>query len=127
MIELLRITLARGGGSVGFLRALAHPQLAKVLTAIHTDPARAWSLEAMAEIANMSRSSFTTAFKNEVAQTPGEYLTGWRIAIAQAELKKGTPLKIVAERVGYASQAGFLRAFKLSLGQTPTQWLQRSS
>ena len=32
------------------------------------------------------------------------------------------PLKIVSERVGYASQAGFLRAFKGVLGVSPTVW-----
>ena len=127
LIELLRITIARGDGRVGLLRALAHPQLSKVLTAIHADPARAWSLESMAKMANMSRSSFATSFKREVAETPGEYLTRWRMAIAQAELKKGTPLKVVGERVGYESQAGFLRAFKLIVGASPSAWLKREA
>ena len=124
LIELLRITIARDGDSVGFLRALSHPQLSRALNAIHAEPARAWSLEAMAELAGMSRSSFATAFKEAVAETPGEYLTRWRMAIAQAELKKGTPLKLVGERVGYESQAGFLRAFKLVVGVPPTEWLK---
>jgi AraC-like DNA-binding protein len=72
----------------------------------------------------MSRSSFASTFRRELGQTPGEYLTRWRIATAQALLRRGTPLKLVAERVGYASQAGFLRAFKASLGMPPTEWLR---
>jgi AraC-like DNA-binding protein len=122
LIELLRITVARGLHASGFLRGLAHPQLSKALTAIHSDPAREWTLETLADSSGMSRSAFAAAFKQEVGETPGDYLTRWRITAAQALLRAGTPLKSVAERVGYASQAGFLRAFKLVVGTSPTVW-----
>ena len=122
LIELLRLTVARGGGVSGFLRGLGHPQLGKVLAAVHADPARAWTLDAMAEVAAMSRSTFASTFKQHVGETPGDYLVRWRISVAQALIRSGVALKLVAEKVGYASQPGFLRAFKAVVGTSPTVW-----
>jgi AraC-like DNA-binding protein len=127
LINVLRTTIARGNNSAGFLRGLAHPKLSHALNAMHAHPEQAWSLEALAQRASMSRTSFAEVFRYEVGQTPGEYLTQWRVTTAQALLRRGTPLKLVAERVGYASQAGFLRAFKLSLGVSPKDWLRKTA
>lgn len=124
LIELLRLTVARGSEHTGILSALGHPQLGKALAAIHADPARSWTLEAMAEVAAMSRSSFAAAFKKHVAETPGDYLMRWRVSVAQALIRDGLAQKLVAEKVGYESQAGFLRAFKLVVGVTPKAWLR---
>lgn len=126
LIHLLRAMIARGGADSALLRGLAHPQLGKAITALHNDPARPWSLEDMAAQAAMSRSSFASRFREEIGQTPGEYLSRWRISTAQALLRRGTPLKLVSERVGYASQTGFLRAFKELVGASPTEWLRNS-
>src|SRR5262249_52532371 len=94
-------------------------QLSKSLSAMHAKPEYEWSLDALAQIAAMSRSTFAESFRREVGQTPGEYLTQWRITTAQALLRRGTPLKLVGERVGYGSQTGFIRAFKRALGCRP--------
>ena len=132
LIDVLRVALARqaevdgadskpsAGG--GFLRSLSHPQLSKALAALHAEPARNWSLDQLSDVAGMSRSSFAAAFKREVGDTPGNYLTRWRVRLAQALIRDGVALKLVAERVGYASQAGFLRAFKQVLGESPAAW-----
>ena len=124
LIQLLRAMIARGRTDVGLLRGLSHPLLSKAINAIHANPANNWSLEELAQLAAMSRSSFASTFRLEIGQTPGDYLTTWRISTAQALLRQGTPLKLVAERVGYVSQAGFLRAFKATLGMSPTTWLR---
>lgn len=71
----------------------------------------------------LSAQSCTAAtFKREICDSPGNYLSRWRVMLAQAMIHEGAPLKLVAERVGYASQAGFLRAFKSVLGVSPTVW-----
>ena len=75
----------------------------------------------------MSRSSFAAGFKNEVGDSPGNYLTRWRMILAKTFIREGVPLKLVAERVGYNSQAGFLRAFKIMMGQSPTGWKNSES
>ncbi len=128
LIDVLRNALAHpagngtGSDSAGLLRSLQHPQLSKTLAAIHADPANDWSLDALADVAGMSRSSFAAAFKREVGESPGTYLTRWRVTLAQALIRDGVPLKLIAQRVGYDSQAGFLRAFKGVVGESPTVW-----
>ena len=124
LIELLRASIRRGDACTGFLRGLAHPQLRRALAAIHDEPQRDWSLAAMADEAGMSRSSFAAGFREELGETPGAYLTRWRISVAQALLRRGRPLKLVSGEVGYASHAGFLRAFKGVLGVSPSAWLR---
>lgn len=127
LIELLRSAIRRGDASAGFLRGLAHPGLAKTLGAIHSEPDRAWSLAAMSRLSGMSRSSFAETFRNEVGETPLSYLTRWRVSVAQAMLKKGTSLKIISSEVGYASHAGFLRAFRQVTGMTPRDWMRSAA
>jgi AraC-like DNA-binding protein len=122
LIDVLRIALARQDAEPGLFRSLIHPQLSKALTAIHANPERDWSLDSLAVLAGMSRSSFAACFKDEVGESPGNYLTRWRVTMAQALIREGVPLKIVSTRVGYESQAGFLRAFKIVVGESPTAW-----
>ncbi|MEB0137654.1 MULTISPECIES: AraC family transcriptional regulator [unclassified Undibacterium] len=122
LIDVLRVAMAEQDKEPGLFRSLQHPQLGKALTAIHTDPAKQWSLDTLAQLAGMSRSSFASSFKTEVGDTPGNYLTRWRITLAQALIRDGVSLKLVAERVGYESQAGFLKAFKMVIGETPAIW-----
>lgn len=127
LIELLRLTIARGETRAGFLRGLAHPQLVRALTAMHGEPAREWTVESLASVAGMSRSAFAAAFREALGETPGEYLARWRMTVAQALIRAGKPLKWVGGQVGYSSQAGFLRAFKAVLGVSPTAWRRSNS
>lgn len=124
LVGMLRIVLQRdrGPAGVGLLRGLSHPQLGKALSAMHAEPARDWSIDGLADAAGMSRSSFAAAFKECVGDSPGNYLAGWRVALAQTLILEGRQTKAVAEQVGYASQAGFLRAFKSAVGRSPTEW-----
>ena len=122
LIDLLRVVIVEQENVSGLLRSLTHPQISKAVAAIHADPAHQWSLETLAELAGMSRSSFASTFKDEIGDSPGNYLSRWRITLSQALIREGVPLKLVAERVGYVSQAGFLRAFKIQMGMSPTSW-----
>jgi AraC-like DNA-binding protein len=122
LIDVLRVALSEQNAEPGLFRSLAHPQLSKALNAIHADPTQDWSLDSLAQLAGMSRSSFASTFKTEVGDSPGNYLTRWRMTLAQAMIRDGVSLKLVADRVGYSSQAGFLRAFKIVIGKSPTEW-----
>ena len=109
---------------VGLLTGLAHPQIAATLTALHERPGEAWSLESMAAVAGMSRSVFAAVFKAETGSTPAEYLMQWRISIAQGMLRKGAPVKVAADQLGYQSAASLSRAFTQVVGVSPRAWLQ---
>jgi AraC-like DNA-binding protein len=90
---------------------------------MHKRPEHEWTLEELAAAARMSRARLAVNFRATVGMTPFQYLTEWRIGIAQSKLKRGEPLKIVAPAVGYASPAALNRAFLRLVGVTPTAWL----
>ena len=70
--------MARAAAPGSFLRSPQHAKLRKALAVIHAGPANAWSLDALADVAGMSRSSFAAVFKREVGDFPGNHLTRWR-------------------------------------------------
>lgn len=122
LIHVLRKLMQAGAMHEGLLAGMAHPQLHKALVAAHEDPARAWSLPEMSAIAGMSRSNFAAVFKQTVGSTPGEYLAAYRLCIAQGMLRRGLPLKHIAQDVGYGSTAALSRAFKAGCGASPREW-----
>mgnify|MGYP003642257514 FL=1 len=104
------------------LAGLSHPRLRNALVAMHEEPTKTWTLEVLAERAGMSRSVFASTFRDVVGDTPGQYLQGWRIRMAQQALKRGRPIKIIAGEVGYGSEVALSRAFKAYTGMSPRQW-----
>ncbi|GLH73129.1 AraC family transcriptional regulator [Geothrix limicola] len=128
LVHFVRQALEAGQAQAGLMAGLMHPQLRNALTALHADPARAWSLEDMAAEAGLSRSAFAALFKQTVGTTPGEHLARFRVATAQERLARGLPLKVVAYDVGYGSSTALSRAFRELTGLSPRAWLdaQRS-
>lgn len=125
LLQLLRWLLdhpQEGEVPAGLLAGLAEPRLARALTAMHEAPGEPWSVDSLAERAGMSRSAFALLFKQTVAQTPADYLAHWRLSIAQAELRAGRSLKLVAESLGYANASALSRLFLQKTGITPRQW-----
>lgn len=122
MIQILRQQMESGHVQGGMLAGLSHPRLRNALVAMHESPARDWSLDDLAAVAGMSRTVFATGFREVVGATPGHYLQGWRVGLAQQALRKGRSLKVVAADVGYGSEAALSRAFKAYSGQSPREW-----
>lgn len=110
LVLILRQSMEVAEG-IGLLAGLAHPQLAVALTAMHDHPGAGWTLESLAETAGLSRSVFADTFHQVVGVPPGQYLSGWRMALARDALERGESLKRVARDVGYASPAALSRAF----------------
>lgn len=111
----------------GLLSGLSDERLARTLIALHEHPGRPWTLESMAREAGMSRSSFAARFKELVGQPPAEYLTHWRLTIAQDRLRSGASVGRTATELGYATPAAFSRAFTQALGASPRAWLAAAS
>ena len=122
MIQILRHLMESGAVRGGLLSGLSHPRLRNALVAMHEAPAKEWTLDGLAQVAGMSRSVFAGNFRDAVGTTPGQYLQGWRIGLAQQALRLGRPLKVVAGDVGYGSEAALSRAFKAHTGQSPREW-----
>lgn len=127
LLQLLRWLLDHAADASitdGILCGLAHPKLARALTAVHESPGAAWTLESLAQAAGMSRSAFAAEFKLHVGITPAQYLLRWRVSLAQSMLLAGSSVKLASEKLGYASAASFSRAFVQSAGASPREWLQ---
>ena len=124
LIEALRLHLAdpsrRGGG---WLFALADKQMRAVIGAMHAEPGRKWTLETLAKVAGMSRSSFAVRFKETVGEPAMDYLTRWRMIVASDRLANaGMSIAVVAPLVGYESESAFGAAFKRVTGYSPRQF-----
>lgn len=91
MIQLLRFILDSSPGNVGLLAGLNDKRLAKAISAMHSDPSHQWTLELLAKQAGMSRARFAVHFRETVGTTPVDYLTQWRMGVAQTLLKKESP------------------------------------
>ena len=127
VIQILRQLMESGELQGGMLSGLSNPRLRNAIVAMHETPAKEWSLAELASIAGMSRTVFATTFRDVLGVTPGQYLQGWRIALAQQALRAGKPLKIVAANVGYGSEAALSRAFRAHSGVSPRAWKQAQS
>ncbi|KRG46713.1 AraC family transcriptional regulator [Stenotrophomonas panacihumi] len=126
VIQLLRWMLdhpQEAGMHPGLVNGLSDTRLARTLVAMHGGPGEAWTLERMAGCAGMSRTAFANTFRERVGQTPADYLTGWRIALAQHRLREGQPIKRLAEELGYANPSALSRAFAAKVGMSPRAWL----
>jgi AraC family transcriptional regulator, activator of mtrCDE len=104
----------------GLLAALADPQLARALQAIHARPGDAWTVERMAQAAGMSRTRFAERFSSVMAETPMNYLAAWRMIEAE-RLFRDSRLSVarVAGILGYETEAAFRRAFRRITGRSP--------
>lgn len=127
IVQVLRHVVEHALVGTGMLAGLADPRLSKALVALHDEPERDWRLEDLAASAGMSRARFAARFKQILGIAPGEYLTRWRISLAQHLLQQGRPVKQVAGEVGYASPAALGRVFATRTGATPKAWANTRS
>jgi AraC-like DNA-binding protein len=125
VVHLLRVAIEDGEIKTCVVAGLMDPRIAPAVAAIHANPEYAWGLQNLAERCNLSRSRFTALFKDRIGMTVGEYLTDWRIYVAQEKLRSGKPVTLVALDVGYGSQPAFTRAFASKVGVSPREWIKR--
>ena len=117
LVELLR---ASAPTTRGWLRLVADRALAPAMEAMHQNPGHAWTVAALARRCGLSRSSFAARFREHGAVAPLEYLTGWRMRLAQRSLEeRDVGLGQLAAELGYESQSSFSVAFKRVLGMSP--------
>jgi AraC-like DNA-binding protein len=125
-VQVVRAWLEDETQCKGRLKALTDPRITPALSAIHDRPGEAWTVESLAGVAGMSRSSFATRFKELLGETPLDYLTRWRMQRAAWLLDAGeTPLKQVVALSGYASEAAFRTAFRKWIGVSPGSYRSR--
>jgi AraC-like DNA-binding protein len=115
-------------GHTGWLGALRDRQIGRALALVHRDPARDWTVAALAAETAMSRSAFAARFTELVGEPAMQYVTRWRMHIALHELGTGSAtVAQLAGRLGYRSEAAFSRAFKRVVGIAPGAARQRAA
>jgi len=104
----------------GVFAAFVHPNLSAAMELIHQNSDQRQTLDELASAAAMSRSAFSSTFKEVVGQTPIEYITQWRMTQAYRWLADdGISTFDAALRCGYESEASFAKAFKRVMGVGP--------
>lgn len=103
-----------------WLAAMENPRLGQALARMHEQPGHPWTVAELAEVAAMSRTAFSQSFKQLIGESPLNYLSRWRMTLAQHRLRQthDTILHIALD-LGYQSEAAFGRAFKKLTGQSP--------
>lgn len=110
----------------GVFLAMQDHKLGAVLTMIHSEPWRPWTISSLCSHAGLSKSAFSSKFTEVVGYPPIEYLAMWRMHMAAVYLKEaGTTIENVAELCGYQSVSAFSNAFKRAFGVSPGKFRLR--
>lgn len=112
----------------GWLAAARDEVVGRTLACLHRDPARAWTLAALAKEACVSRTVLAERFTRFLGQPPLAYLAHWRLQLAARLLETTDQSALqVALDVGYESEAAFSRAFKRKFELPPAQYRRRQA
>lgn len=101
----------------------ADPVVERVIAALSAGPEKPWTVERMAGLVHLSRSTLGERFRRALGLGPTEVLRDIRMDRARRLLRDGElPVASIAARVGYGSAAAFSRAFATHHGAPPQQW-----
>jgi len=121
-MQLLNRYIIENKEITGFFAALHDKRIYKALELIHRKPNYEWTLDLLAEQANVSRATLTRQFKATVGVAPITYLFNWRMTKAYHLLKHtNNTVTMVADEVGFSTAKTFAKAFKRQYGSTPSE------
>ena len=121
LAQALRAYLT-GAARAGLLRPgpPPDPPITHATALIRDDPARPWTLQALARETSLSRTAFATRFRAATGESPIQHLAKVRLSQAAAYLTTtDLTLEAIAARTGYASNASLSKAFKRHFGVSP--------
>ena len=82
-------------------------------------------LQELADLVNLGRFHFCTAFRMATGRTPHQWMTRQRIAYAKKLLKDGTPRITDIALVVYETPSAFSATFHKVAGLTPSEFRRR--
>jgi len=123
LIHVLRRACEQGNGSLPWLSALDDPRLSCIIEHILDHPEQPHTVELLAEVCHMSRSTFARHFEQCFGRTPMDYVRDVRLRRAAEMLQtSGLAVDAIAGKVGYASRSQFSRAFQDQYGCAPAEY-----
>ncbi len=128
LILLLRRHLTQLSVGSPFYAALEDHRLARAVTGVLEQPSAPHTVDSLASLAGMSRSTFAARFAQVFGQTPIEFVQHVRLRLG-AHLLQTTdlPIKVIAASVGYANRSYFTRAFRVAHGLDPRAFRARAA
>jgi AraC-like DNA-binding protein len=95
--------------------------ISKAVTYIHDNLHRTFQVSDLAEMVNMSKTTFFNSFKKVMHVAPNQYIKSTRLRKAQLLLTKGIQANEASYHVGYNSFSQFSREYKRLFGYSPSQ------
>ena len=128
LILLLRHHLTRLSVRSPFFTVLEDHRLVRAVTSVVEQPSAPHTVDSLASLAGMSRSTFSVRFVQVFEHTPIEFVQHVRLRLG-AHLLRTTehPVKLIATSVGYASRSYFTRAFRTAHGIDPRAFRARAA
>ncbi|MDI3101560.1 AraC family transcriptional regulator [Streptomyces rochei] len=129
LIQFIRVWLARHPEeqSGSWLGAMRDPIVRDALACVHARPERPWTTHTLAAATAVSRTTLSRHFRSALGQTPGAYVTQWRMDLASVRLRDtDEPVESISGAVGYASPHAFSRAFRRYRGMPPGEYRSRN-
>jgi AraC-like DNA-binding protein len=123
LIAVLRSWFARPDAAAPtWYRASADPVVGPALKLIQHNPARPWTVAALAAQVGVSRAALAKRFTDLVGEPPMAYLTNWRLTLAADLLREpDATIAAVAHQVGYSTSFALSTAFKRVHGLSPRE------
>ncbi|MET9293411.1 AraC family transcriptional regulator [Streptomyces sp. NPDC003077] len=128
LIQFVRVWLARHPEEQpgSWLGAMRDPVVRDALACVHARPEHPWTTESLAAATAVSRTTLSRHFRSALGQTPGAYVTRWRMDLASVRLRDtDEPVESISGAVGYASPHAFSRAFRRARGMPPGEYRSR--
>lgn len=108
--------------SHAWLAALRDAEVGLILAEMLLHPEQDWTVESLADLVPMARSTFARKFRQLTGGSPMSVLLDIRMRNARDLLRSSRPLKDVARHAGYRSLSAFSSAFRRWSGQTPQSY-----
>jgi AraC-like DNA-binding protein len=102
-------------------------QIHQLCREIRMNPGKVWSLDEMAGRLSLSVGHFARVFEQYRGAKPGEFVISARIDAAKDLLRMSTsPIKELAQRLGYCDAFAFSRQFSARVGVSPSAYRHSS-
>ncbi len=123
LIDMLRRYGETESCSLEWLNALNKPRLNKVVQTIIEKPENPYTLDSLANLGMMSRSSFAAQFKKCFGRSPMDFVKEIRLrSAARLLIQTDIPIKAIGSKVGYDSRSHFSSAFTGFFKATPGEY-----
>lgn len=121
MVMVLRLHIGQQNMNLGLFGLLSQRQAARAVIALIEQPEKAWTLDALADLAGASRATLVRLFQKTAGMAPLEFLTDLRLNLARNKLAAGQEtIAEIAAAIGYQSESAFSRAFARHFGLAPS-------